>query len=101
MFPTPIERTSRTWQVTYQTFLPLALILWLLPLIAVAIFSVKPDADFANRVRAEALNRNLVLLTCGVYGNVVRFLAPITIEDEVFAEGLDILEASIEAAKAA
>ena len=48
MFPTPIERTSRTWQVTYQTFLPLALILWLLPLIAVAIFSVKPDADFAN-----------------------------------------------------
>ncbi len=60
-----------------------------------------PDADFANRVRAEALNRNLVLLTCGVYGNVVRFLAPITIQDEVFAEGLDILEASIEAAKAA
>lgn len=60
-----------------------------------------PDADFANRVRAEALSRNLVLLTCGVYGNVVRFLAPITIQDEVFAEGLDILEASIEAAKAA
>ncbi len=59
-----------------------------------------PDADFANRVRAEALKRNLVLLTCGVYGNVVRFLAPITIEDEVFAEGLDILEAAIEAAKA-
>lgn len=58
-----------------------------------------PDADFANRVRLEALKRNLVLLTCGVYGNVVRFLAPITIEDEVFAEGLDILEASIKAAK--
>ena len=58
-----------------------------------------PDAGFANRVRAEALKRNLVLLTCGVYGNVVRFLAPITIEDEVFSEGLDILEASIEAAK--
>ncbi len=58
-----------------------------------------PDPDFANRVRMEALNRNLILLTCGVYGNVVRFLAPITIEDEVFAEGLDILEASIEAAK--
>lgn len=59
-----------------------------------------PDADFANRVRTEALSRNLILLTCGVYGNVVRFLAPITIEDEVFAEGLDILEASIGAARA-
>lgn len=58
-----------------------------------------PDADFANRVRAEALSRNLILLTCGVYGNVVRFLAPITIPDDVFAEGMDILEASIAAAK--
>ena len=58
-----------------------------------------PDADFANRVRAEALSRNLILLTCGVYGNVVRFLAPITIPDDVFAEGLDILEESIEAAR--
>jgi 4-aminobutyrate aminotransferase len=58
-----------------------------------------PDADFANRIRAEGLKRNLILLTCGIYGNVVRFLAPITIPDDVFAEGLDILEASIEAAK--
>jgi len=59
----------------------------------------KPDADFTNRVRAQALKRNLVLLTCGVYGNVVRFLAPITIEDEVFTEGLDILEQAITAAQ--
>lgn len=58
-----------------------------------------PDAGFANRVRQEALERNLILLTCGIYGNVVRFLAPITISDDVFAEGLDILEASIEAAR--
>lgn len=48
MFPTPIERTSRTWQVSYQALLPLALILWLAPLIAVAIFSVKPDLDFTT-----------------------------------------------------
>lgn len=58
-----------------------------------------PDAGFANRVRAEALKRNLILLTCGTYGNVVRFLAPITIPDDVFAEGLDIFEQSVEAAK--
>jgi len=58
-----------------------------------------PNADMANAIRAEALTRGLVLLTCGVYGNVIRFLAPITIQDEVFAEAMDILEASIDAVK--
>jgi multiple sugar transport system permease protein len=48
MFPTPIEKRSRSWQLTYQAFLPIALIVWLLPLIAVAMFSIKPAADFAN-----------------------------------------------------
>ncbi|MHA3980243.1 carbohydrate ABC transporter permease [Halovulum sp. GXIMD14794] len=48
MFPTPIEKTSRSWQLTYQTLLPFALILWLLPLIAVMVFSIRPDADFVN-----------------------------------------------------
>ncbi len=60
-----------------------------------------PSADFANRVRLEALERGLILLTCGVHGNVIRFLAPITIQDAVFAEALDILEASILAARTA
>ena len=59
----------------------------------------QPDADFTNRVKAEAQKRGLILLTCGVYGNVVRFLAPITIQDEIFAEGLDILEQSVAAAR--
>jgi multiple sugar transport system permease protein len=49
MFPKPIERPPAPWQIGYQTLLPLALILWLLPLIAVAVFSVKPDADFHQR----------------------------------------------------
>jgi 4-aminobutyrate aminotransferase len=47
------------------------------------------------------LKRNLILLTCGVYGNVIRFLAPITIPDAHFAEALDILEASVAAARKA
>ena len=59
----------------------------------------QPDADFTNRVKAEAQKRGLILLTCGVYGNVVRFLAPITIQDEIFAEGLDILKQSVAAAR--
>ena len=60
----------------------------------------KPNAEMTNRVREEALKRNLILLTCGVYGNVIRFLAPLTIQDNVFDEALDILEDSIRAARA-
>ncbi len=48
MFPTPLEKTSRQWQISYQVLLPIVLIIWLLPLIAVAIFSIKPEADFVN-----------------------------------------------------
>jgi 4-aminobutyrate aminotransferase len=55
----------------------------------------KPNADFTNAVRLKALEKGLILLTCGVYGNVIRFLAPITIQDEVFNEALDLIEASI------
>ena len=55
----------------------------------------------ANAIRAEALSRGLVLLTCGVYGNVIRFLAPLTVQDDILAEAMDILEASIDAVKGA
>jgi multiple sugar transport system permease protein len=48
MFPTPIAKTSRGWQVSYQILVPIVLILWLLPLLAVALFSIKPDVDFVN-----------------------------------------------------
>ena len=60
-----------------------------------------PLPQMATAVRDEAMERGLILLTCGVYGNVIRFLSPITIEDEVFAEALDILGDSLRAAKAA
>lgn len=60
-----------------------------------------PNPEMTNAIRAEALSRGLVLLTCGVYGNVIRFLAPLTIPDDVFVEALDILEASIDAVKGA
>lgn len=54
-----------------------------------------PNPDFANKVREKALEKGLILLTCGVHGNVIRFLAPITIPDEVFGEALDILEETL------
>jgi 4-aminobutyrate aminotransferase len=54
-----------------------------------------PHPDFTNAVRAKALEKGLILLSCGVYANVIRFLAPITIPRTVFAEALDILEYAI------
>jgi 4-aminobutyrate aminotransferase len=54
-----------------------------------------PSAEIANAIRLKALDKGLILLTCGVYGNVIRFLAPITIQDNVMNEALDILESSI------
>lgn len=48
MFPTPIEKRSDAARISYQVALPIMLIIWLLPLIAVAIFSIRPDADFTN-----------------------------------------------------
>jgi 4-aminobutyrate aminotransferase len=56
-----------------------------------------PDADFARQIQARALEQGLVLLTCGVHANVIRFLFPLTIQEPVFAEGLDILERALTA----
>ena len=56
-----------------------------------------PDPDFAKQVQQRAQDGGLLLLTCGVHGNVVRFLFPLTIEDAVFHEGLAILAKALEA----
>lgn len=48
MFPKPIEKSSRAAQLSYQGLLPIALLMWLAPLIAVALFSIKPDTDFTT-----------------------------------------------------
>ena len=54
-----------------------------------------PDPDLAKQVQARALARGLLLLTCGVHANVIRFLFPLTIPDAVFAEGLGALEEAL------
>ncbi|TPI52928.1 MULTISPECIES: 4-aminobutyrate--2-oxoglutarate transaminase [unclassified Mesorhizobium] len=60
-----------------------------------------PSAEMANAVRLKALDKGLILLTCGVHGNVIRFLAPLTIQDGIMNEALDILESSIREVRAA
>lgn len=60
----------------------------------------QPDADLTKRVVSEALKRGLVLLSCGVYANVVRILVPLTASDELLDEGLALLDAAFAAASA-
>lgn len=57
--------------------------------------TLEPDAAFAVAVRSRAQQRGLLLLTCGVNGNVLRFLYPLTIPIPVMHEALDILEAAL------
>jgi 4-aminobutyrate aminotransferase/(S)-3-amino-2-methylpropionate transaminase len=58
-----------------------------------------PDAALTKRVTRAALDAGLVLLSCGVYANVIRLLVPLTAADEVLALGLQRLEAALAAAR--
>ena len=57
----------------------------------------QPGPDLTKRLVAEAGKRGLVLLSCGVRANVIRFLAPLTAPAAVIDEGLQLLEKSLEA----
>jgi 4-aminobutyrate aminotransferase/(S)-3-amino-2-methylpropionate transaminase len=51
----------------------------------------EPDAALTARVQAAALAEGVVVLTCGTWGNVIRFLPPLAISDELLNEGLDVV----------
>lgn len=57
--------------------------------------ATRPDSARTARIVALARERGLILLSCGVRGNVIRFLPPLTIDDAVLEEGLDMLEAAV------
>ena len=57
-----------------------------------------PDKALTGRVLAAALERGLVLLSSGTFGNTIRVLAPLTTDDAVIDEGLDVMGAALEAA---
>ena len=56
-----------------------------------------PDPEATRRVTARAFTEGLVLLSCGVFGNVIRVLVPLTVEDEILEEGLGMLERALAA----
>jgi len=57
----------------------------------------KPAAELTRRVVAEAARRGLILLSCGTHGNVIRVLVPLTAEDALVDEGLQLLADSFAA----
>jgi len=59
------------------------------------------SAEAASRVTAAARERGLVLLSCGIYGNVIRILVPLSIDDALLDRGLHLLEESLGDADAA
>jgi 4-aminobutyrate aminotransferase/(S)-3-amino-2-methylpropionate transaminase len=57
----------------------------------------QPDAALTQAIVQEAAKRGLVLLSCGVYGNVIRILVPLVASDAELDEGLEILGACFDA----
>jgi 4-aminobutyrate aminotransferase/(S)-3-amino-2-methylpropionate transaminase len=55
----------------------------------------EPAPELTKRLVAKAAERGLVILSCGVYANVIRFLVPLTASDALVGEGLDLLEAAL------
>lgn len=54
-----------------------------------------PAPELTSALLKAASDRGLILLSCGTYGNVIRFLVPLTASDELVREGMDVFEAAL------
>ncbi|MFK4788573.1 4-aminobutyrate--2-oxoglutarate transaminase [Microbacterium sp. ZW T5_56] len=57
-----------------------------------------PDAALAGAIAKRAIAEGVIVLTCGTYGNVIRFLPPLSIDDALLNEGLDVVLGALAAA---
>jgi 4-aminobutyrate aminotransferase/(S)-3-amino-2-methylpropionate transaminase len=55
----------------------------------------EPAKELVKHIVNEAFNMGLLLMSAGIYGNVIRFLIPLVITDDQLEEGLSILERAI------
>jgi 4-aminobutyrate aminotransferase / (S)-3-amino-2-methylpropionate transaminase / 5-aminovalerate transaminase len=55
-----------------------------------------PDAAATKALVQAASRRGLILLPCGLYSNVIRLLAPLTIQDALLKEGFNLLEQALD-----
>jgi 4-aminobutyrate aminotransferase/(S)-3-amino-2-methylpropionate transaminase len=56
----------------------------------------QPDAELTKQLVQAAARNGLILLSCGVYANVIRFLAPLTIPDALLKEGFNLFEQALQ-----
>jgi 4-aminobutyrate aminotransferase/(S)-3-amino-2-methylpropionate transaminase len=61
--------------------------------------TILPDPALTAAVAAEARRNGVIVLTCGTDGNVLRFLPPLTIGEDILNEALDIIAAAFEATR--
>lgn len=61
------------------------------------VVSRAPDKELTARILQEAHQHGVIVMSAGIYGNVIRILSPLVITDEQLAEGLDVLEAAFRA----
>jgi 4-aminobutyrate aminotransferase/(S)-3-amino-2-methylpropionate transaminase len=57
-----------------------------------------PDPEATKQLTTKALELGLIVLSCGVYGNVIRILVPLTASDKVIDEGMNLLEQAMKTA---
>ncbi|MFF2083241.1 4-aminobutyrate--2-oxoglutarate transaminase [Nocardia sp. NPDC058176] len=57
--------------------------------------TTEPDPDLTKAIAARALEQGVIVLTCGTYGNVIRLLPPLVIDDELLDDALTVLEHAI------
>ena len=55
----------------------------------------EPSPELTKELTAKVLEKGLILLSCGLFGNAIRVLVPLTVSDTVLNEGLDIIEQCI------
>ncbi len=56
----------------------------------------EPDAEAAKRIASACHRAGVVVLSCGSYGNVIRLLPPLVIEEDLLGDGLDVLAGAID-----
>ena len=55
----------------------------------------EPDAALTGAVAKACIAEGVIVLTCGTFGNVIRFLPPLSIGDELLNDGLDVVAAAL------
>ncbi|WP_313823456.1 4-aminobutyrate--2-oxoglutarate transaminase [Citricoccus sp.] len=61
--------------------------------------TTEPDPETTKAVAAACLAQGVLILTCGTYGNVIRLLPPLVIDERLLNEGLEVLEDALRASR--